>query len=51
MLAFKSYLDLDKKKPHIDDADATDHYGNDKYKISTKTDPILDDFVQEKTIC
>jgi hypothetical protein len=49
MLAFKDYVNLDrKKKPHIDDSDATEHYGKDKYKISTKTDPVLDDIVQEK---
>jgi hypothetical protein len=48
MLAFRSYVDLDKKKPKVDDSDATEHYGNDRYKISTKTDSVLDDIVQEK---
>jgi len=48
MLAFRSYVDLNKKKPKVDDSDATEHYGNDRYKISTKTDSVLDDIVQEK---
>ena len=42
--------DLDKNKPYNDDADATDYYGNDKYKISTKTDPIPDDIGQERPL-
>ena len=50
MLAFKDFINLDKKKPHIDDADATENYGHDKYKISTKTDPVLDDIVQERPL-
>jgi hypothetical protein len=50
MLAFKDFINLDKKKPHIDDGDATENYGHDKYKISTKTDPVLDDIVQERPL-
>jgi len=49
MLAFHRYIDLDqKKKPKVEDSDATEHYGNDIYKISTKTDSVLDDIIQEK---
>ena len=51
MLAFKDYVNLDrKKKPHIDDSDATENYGKDKYKISTKTDPVLDDIGLDKPL-
>ena len=48
MLAFHRFVELDKKKPKVEDSDATEHYGNDRYKISTKTDSALDDIVQEK---
>ena len=50
MLAFKDHFKFDSKKPHIDDGDATENYGHDKYKISTKTDPVLDDIVQERPL-
>ena len=50
MLAFKNHIQFDSKKPHIDDGDATENYGHDKYKISTKTDPVLDDIVQERPL-
>ena len=50
MLAFSKYTDLEKKKPKIEDEEATEHYGNDKYKMSTNTDSVSDDIVLEKPL-
>ena len=48
MLAFKSYVDEDKKKPKVEYGDANEYLpnGRDSFYISYKSPAILDDITQ-----